>query len=225
MARRLAPLLTGTSAGSLGPDDLREIGVSVVAIDILELQVNLGLEAVRSAGGLGRFTGWEGPILAVVRYSDEAASTEGWRGRGLPQALKAEGDRLRLRSPVDGSIQLVSPSDLTKEAVSLGAEAPPAGGLAGAEAWTDDAGPPPPGPTVITALAQDEAAAGKFWDGSGWAGVLDGAARWPACDCRACVIAGADYIAHMWRVREITAEHLLTWHNMHQLRLLVEEAS
>jgi tRNA-guanine family transglycosylase len=42
------------------------------------------------------------------------------------------------------------------------------------------------------------------------------------CDCRACAVAGRGYLAHLWAMREITAEHLLGWHNLHQLRRMVE---
>ena len=38
-------MLKGTAAGSLGPDDLAEIGITAAAVDIVELALGLGLES------------------------------------------------------------------------------------------------------------------------------------------------------------------------------------
>ena len=55
--RRLAPLLAAGAHGSLGAADLEMLGVSVVAVDILEVALGPGLARVSDAGGLGRLFG------------------------------------------------------------------------------------------------------------------------------------------------------------------------
>jgi tRNA-guanine family transglycosylase len=91
-----------------------------------------------------------------------------------------------------------------------------------------EGGDPPPGALLVSRLAQDEAGSGRFWSGVAWADLRPAAAEAPesalvaGCSCRACAIASRAYLAHLWAMREITAEHLLGWHNLRQLRLRVE---
>ena len=206
-------MLAGTSAGSLGPADLEEIGITIVAVDVLELRLGPGLDTVQAAGGLGAFIGWDGPIVAIARYSDEATGATGWRGRGLPQLLRADGDSLTLRSTVDGDVATVALEQLQAETAGLGADA-------GDEAdpvavWIDPDAPPPASGIVVTELGQAQAAGGRYFDRGTWRDIAEGAAGLlaPSCGCRACQVAGGAYLAHLWAVREITAQHLLTWHN------------
>jgi tRNA-guanine family transglycosylase len=73
------------------------------------------------------------------------------------------------------------------------------------------------------------AAQNRYWDGAAWADLAaageEGSPLLESCRCRACAIANRGYLAHLAAMREITAEHLLGWHNLHQLRLLVEGGS
>jgi queuine/archaeosine tRNA-ribosyltransferase len=222
LTRRLAPLLAGTSAGSLGPADLEEIGITIVAVDVLELRLGPGLDTVHAAGGLGAFIGWDGPIVAIARYSDEAPGATGWRARGLPQLLRADGDSLTLRSAVDGDVVIIALEQLQAETAGLGAGT-------GDEAdrvavWIDVDGPQPASDIVVTELGQAQAAEGRYYDRGAWRDIsqVPAGPLAPTCGCRACRVAGGAYLAHLWAVREITAQHLLTWHNVHQLRLVVE---
>lgn len=220
-------MLAGTAAGSLGPADLEEIGISIIALDILELWMGVGFDRIRAAGGLGAFVGWDGPIVGVARYSDEAPSATGWRGRGLPQLLKQLDDKLRLRSSVDGAVVDVVIDDLRTEAASLGSGVVDATGDRAVTVWSGAGEPPADGTIVVTEAANLEAAVGRYHSSSGWtelATAADGPLV-PGCDCRTCRVSGAAYIANLANVREITAQHLLGWHNTHRLRLLVEGPS
>jgi queuine/archaeosine tRNA-ribosyltransferase len=222
---RLLPLLSGLAAGSLGPSDLAEIGISVVAIDIIELAVGMGLDRVERLGGLARLTGWDGPVVAVARTASEPPAATGWRARAIPELLSESDGILALRSALDGSKVSLVRAELAGWARRLGAE--PAASVAGdgveAPVWGE--GEPPPGSLLVSSRAQDEARKGRFWDGRAWADVAatnGGGALADGCDCRACAVAGRGYLAHLWAMREITAEHLLGWHNLHQLRRMVE---
>jgi queuine/archaeosine tRNA-ribosyltransferase len=228
---RLVPLLAGTAAGSLGPRDLEEIGISVAAVDILELALGLGLERVAALGGLHALTGWAGPLLAVARTTTEVPVATGWRARALPRVVAERDGTLQLRSAIDGSTVRLTRSELADAARRMGAE--PAASLAGdgVELWAWNDGHPPPGALLVSTLAQDMAAQARYWDGAGWAelsttgGVEDNSPLLQSCRCRACAVASRGYLAHLSAMREITAEHLLGWHNLHQARLLVEGGS
>jgi queuine/archaeosine tRNA-ribosyltransferase len=224
--RRFAPLLAGTAAGSLGPADLEEIGISIVAVDILELWLGVGFDRIDAAGGLGPFIGWDGPIVGIARYADEAPVMAGWRGRGLPQLLKQRDDTLRLRSAIDGAVVDVVIDELRTRAATLGP------GLVNAtdddvRPWSGASDPPVDGRIVVSDAAQVEAAAGRYHADSGWTELATpaGGPLVPGCGCRPCRIAGSAYIAHLAAAREITAEHLLVWHNTHRLRRVVEVAA
>ena len=132
---------------------------------------------------------------------------------------------LELRSALDGSKVNLARAELAEWARRLGAE--PATSIAGdgVELAEWDRGEPPSGALLVSRMAQEHAGKGRFWDGSAWAEVATATGSVPlldGCGCRACAIAGRGCLAHLWAVREITAEHLLGWHNLHQLRLRVE---
>jgi queuine/archaeosine tRNA-ribosyltransferase len=219
------PLLAGSAAGSLGPDDLAEIGISVAAVDIVELAVGTGLHRVERLGGLARLTGWDGPLVAVARMASAPPPATGWRARALPQLLSESDGVLELRSALDGSKVSLVRAELAEWARRLGAEPAISIDGDGVEARIWEEAEPPAAALLVSSRAQDEARKGRFWDGGGWTelAALSGAgALLDGCDCRACAIAGRGYLAHLWSMREITAEHLLGWHNLHQLRRLVE---
>ncbi|MDP9325759.1 MAG: queuine tRNA-ribosyltransferase family protein [Candidatus Dormibacteraeota bacterium] len=222
--RRFAPLLAGTAAGSLGPADLEEIGISIVAVDILELWLGVGFDRIDAGGGLGSFIGWDGPIVGVARYTEEGPVMAGWRGRGLPQLLKQRGDTIKLRSAIDGTAVDVVIDELRTKAAALGPGVVDATGDHSVKLWSGAGYPPGNAQVVVTDAANLEAGAGRYHSDSGWTDLAT-AAGGPlvaGCDCRTCGIAGSAYIAHLAAVHEITADHLLAWHNTHRLRRLVE---
>ena len=209
------------------------MGFEVVAIDLIDMAVSPGLEVIAGAGGLAAFTGWPGAILALVRTPALAAVDEdqptGWRARRLPVLVRQQDDELTLRSPIDGSIHHLAYSALAGAAVDLGATPLAALLPAGRVGWWDsDLQAPPPAGWVVSAVPATAARAGRYWTGTGWAEIateqdLAAAGRLvEGCGCRTCEIARIGYVAHLWQQREITAAHLMGWHNLHQARLLVE---
>ena len=229
------PLLEGTAAGSMGPADLEEMGFQVVAVDLIELAVSPGLDVVAEAGGLGAYTAWGGAILALTREQPAAAIRQGkgigWRARGRPVLVREQGDELTLRSSIDGSTHHLTSSGLAHAAFDLGAT-PVAKVVGGGRVtwWEEQDTPPPPAAgLVVSALPAVAARAGRYWTTEGGreiAAQTDAAAPGPlvaGCACRTCEIAAIGYIAHLWHQREITAAHLLGWHNLHRARLLVEK--
>jgi len=208
------------------------MGFEVVAVNVLELAISPGFEAIATIGGLGRFTGWRGVILPVNladRGLRSARTDSGWRARRLPLVLREQGDELTLRSPIDGSTHQFSAGGLARAIVGLGASEttavlPPGAQL---ETWTDIAALPPATGWVVSAVPAEAGRHGRYLAPTGWADVREVAltATGPLvadCECRPCAIAGAGYIAHLFSQGEITAAHLLGWHNLHTVRDRVE---
>lgn len=209
------------------------MGVEVVAVNILELAVSPGLEVLAAVGGLARFTGWRGALVAVShgdRTHPAPATAGGFRARRLPVVLRDDGDRLSVRSEIDGSVHDLSHEALAAAAAELGATLPaallpPATEL---RRWPSMSAPQPPDGWIYSAVPDEAARLGLYLAPGGWAEIsqtTDAAtpgALVPGCECRACQVAGAGYIAHLWSQREITATHLLGWHNLHAIRAQVE---
>ena len=230
------PLLEGGSAGSLGTADLEAMGVEVVAVNLLELAVSPGLDAIAAAGGLAAFTGARasrvcGVILSVPAGeppADGDRDGEGWRARRLPAVVRAAGDMLTVRSGVDGSTHVIDTTRLIADGARLGGS-PAADIVPGAMTtwWRRLADPLPDSGWVVSSVPADAAREGFYWTPGGWTTIGGEASETPGpllsgCGCRACATATRGYLAHLWRQREITASHLLGWHNLHQLRGIVE---
>jgi hypothetical protein len=209
----------------------------VVAVNLLELAVSPGLDTIEAAGGIGAFTGWRREVAAVIlaeRTSEPALAGErqgsGWRARRLPLITADSGGELTVRSALDGSTHHFDEAALIELGAALGAPAPalatPAGGRL--HWWRSQDQPPTTPGWIVSSVPADAAGAGFFWAGGEWrnmTSLVEAGAPGPlaeGCACRACAIAGSGYIAHLWRQREITAAHLLGWHNLCQARSLVE---
>ena len=209
------------------------MGVEVVAVNLLELAVSPGLDVLAAVGGLARFTGWRGAIVGVSHGDTRRpalGTAGGFRARRLPVVLRDEGDRLLVRSEIDGSVHDLSHHALAAAAGVLGAT-PPAALLPPGTAlhrWPSMSEPRPPEGWVYSAVPDEAARLGLYLAPDGWAEIsatTDAAAPGPlvpGCECRACQVAQVGYIAHLWSQREITATHLLGWHNLHTIRRRVE---
>jgi len=219
---QLVPLLEGGAYGSLGAADLHEIGIETVAIDVLELSIEVGIEEIQARGGINGWLSWQGPVLALYRTGASAPPGTGWRAHALPQLIRERDGEMTLKSSVDGRAIKTTRARILESARSIGAVPTAQLDEFGVRIglWDDPGAPPPEEELVVSALAASQGRRGRRLDGGAWRDVdATGAV---ACDCRACGIASPELLVHMWRSREITATHLLTWHNLHQTRLLVQ---
>jgi len=202
-----------------------------VAFDLLELATGPGLERVDDAGGLRAFSGWDGPALGIARVAAPGAgarSSSGWRAHRLPELVSGQAGVLRLLSGVDGREVTITVEELAawaeRQGVLASAQLSPRGPVFAL--WLEPAAAAPPGELVVSALAPELARAGRYWDGAGWADLEAAAGDGPlleGCPCRACAIATRPLLRHLRQAREITGEHLLTWHNTHWTRVIAEE--
>jgi queuine/archaeosine tRNA-ribosyltransferase len=202
-------------------------------VNIYELAVSPGLAVLAAAGGLAAFCGWRERIVALKLSADdrpERAGAIGWRGRGLPVVVREEGDALTLLSPLDGSKHQFSVAALESAARDLGAETVVDLAGEGIEVtwWRSCTEAIPGRAWVASSVPADAAADGRYWDGAAWSDInsagdaATAGALMAGCGCRTCQVAPIGYLGHLWRQREITAAHLLGWHNLYQARLLTE---
>ena len=227
------PLLEGGAAGGLGPRDLEEMGVGMVAVNILELALSPGFAAISAVGGLGGFSGWNGVILPVT-YGDlqpaARGGDSGLRARRPPAILSDAGDEMVVRSEIDGSMHHLTHSALEAQAADLGVASWKDVAPEGTEVshWESIDQPLRRDCWVVSGAPAEAGREGRYWTPAGWAEIAeitDAAIAAPlvdGCACRACVSAHAGYIAHLWSQHEITAAHLLGAHNLHSVRSLVE---
>lgn len=135
---------------------------------------------------------------------------------------REKGGRLHFWSSASGRRLKTSREELAEAAAELGVA--PASGLdpAGevATEWVDGAAPPADG-LLFSDLAPREASAGRFLGAQEWNTVATagGDHLVPGCECRACLLTSPTLLRHLLSAREITAQHLLAWHNLHQMQV------
>ena len=139
----LVPLASAAAVQSLTADDLRALGLTIVAVDGFELASRLGLERLAALGGPRDMMRWSGPLLVLSgshrlsgqRVPDEAALAEyaarvgatgdaKSHGRQLApgRAGSARDEGLRIASPVDGALRLLTTADVVASAEALAAD-------------------------------------------------------------------------------------------------------
>lgn len=131
-----------------------------------------------------------------------------------------------MRSSIDGATHRLDLDEVATVAAELGVSAPPRG--VELRPWLSRRSPLPGDGWVVTPVAAAAGREGEYFNGSTWTSIEDvtdtaePGELAPGCDCRACTAARRGYLAHLWRQEEITAGHLLGWHNLHALRRRLE---
>jgi len=107
------PVGSQGSVKALAPADLKEIGTEILLCNAYHLYLRPGTEVVREAGGLGRFMGWDGPILT---------DSGGFQILSLCTLREVEPDGVRFRSHLDGSLHFLTPEKVIRIQEELGAD-------------------------------------------------------------------------------------------------------
>jgi queuine tRNA-ribosyltransferase len=107
------PVGTRGTVKGLGPDDLRDAGVSIVLGNTYHLFEKPGHQLIRELGGLHRFMAWDRPILT---------DSGGFQVFSLAKVRKLSEDGARFRSPVDGREHLLTPELAVEVQHALGAD-------------------------------------------------------------------------------------------------------
>jgi queuine tRNA-ribosyltransferase len=107
------PVGTQASVKSLSPDELEQLGVSILLGNTYHLYLRPGAEAVARLGGLHRFMGWHRAILT---------DSGGYQVFSLAQTRRIEEQGVVFQSHLDGSRHLIRPEDAVRIQMQLGAD-------------------------------------------------------------------------------------------------------
>ena len=105
------PVGTNATVKALDPDDLREVGASIVLANTYHLFLRPGHERIERLGGLHAFMGWDRPILT---------DSGGYQVVSLADARVVDDDGATFRSHIDGASQRLTPEIAIRAQEALG---------------------------------------------------------------------------------------------------------
>ena len=107
------PVATQASVKTVTPQELRDLGATVVLGNAYHLYLRPGVELVREMGGLAAFMGWDGPTIT---------DSGGFQAYSMATRVKIDDSGLRFRSHIDGSSHLFTPQTAIAYQEALGAD-------------------------------------------------------------------------------------------------------
>ena len=105
------PVGTNATVKALDPDDLREVGASIILANTYHLALRPGHERIRALGGLHRFMAWDRPILT---------DSGGFQVVSLADRRDIDDDGVTFRSHLDGTLLHFSPEHAIAVQEALG---------------------------------------------------------------------------------------------------------
>ncbi len=113
MTPAFLPVGSRGTVKTLTPDDLRDVGVSMVLANVYHLYLRPGIDAIEKAGGLHKFMRWEGPILT---------DSGGYQVFSLARLCRVEDSGVVFRSHIDGSEHRFTPESVIDLQERMGAD-------------------------------------------------------------------------------------------------------
>jgi queuine tRNA-ribosyltransferase len=107
------PVGTNATVKALDPDDLHEIGASIILANTYHLALRPGHERIARLGGLHRFMSWDGAILT---------DSGGFQVVSLGAMRRIDEDGATFRSHLDGSPQRFTPEHAIAVQEALGSD-------------------------------------------------------------------------------------------------------
>ena len=107
------PVGTNATVKALSPDDLQDVGASIVLSNTYHLYLRPGHERIERLGGLHRFMAWDRPILT---------DSGGFQVVSLAEWRKIDEDGATFRSHIDGSTHRLTPETAVAIQEALGAD-------------------------------------------------------------------------------------------------------
>src|SRR6266513_2353191 len=107
------PVGTLAAVKALDPDDLVQMGASMILANAYHLHLRPGDDVVREMGGLHRFMRWDGPILT---------DSGGFQVFSLAQLRTLNEDGVEFQSHIDGSRRFFTPELVMQIERNLGAD-------------------------------------------------------------------------------------------------------
>jgi queuine tRNA-ribosyltransferase len=107
------PVGTNATVKALSPDDLREVGATIILANTYHLYLRPGHERIQRLGGLHRFMDWDRPILT---------DSGGFQVVSLGDLRVVDDEGATFRSHLDGSIHRFTPEHAMAVQAALGAD-------------------------------------------------------------------------------------------------------
>ena len=107
------PLATQGSVKTVTPQELRELGATILLGNTYHLYLRPGVELVKEMGGLGAFMGWDGPTIT---------DSGGFQAYSLDRRVRVNSQGLRFQSHIDGTSHLFTPELGVAYQEALGAD-------------------------------------------------------------------------------------------------------
>jgi queuine tRNA-ribosyltransferase len=107
------PVGTIGTVKTLGPADLKELGVEIILSNAYHLYLRPGHRLISEFGGLHSFTGWDGGILT---------DSGGYQVFSLAKLCKVTDEGATFQSHLDGSLHFMSPETVIAVQEALGAD-------------------------------------------------------------------------------------------------------
>jgi queuine tRNA-ribosyltransferase len=107
------PVGTNATVKALHPDDLDEVGATIILANTYHLYLRPGHERIERLGGLHRFMGWDRPILT---------DSGGFQVVSLADSRVIDEDGATFRSHIDGSLHQLTPEKAIAIQEALGAD-------------------------------------------------------------------------------------------------------
>ncbi|MFH0914546.1 MAG: tRNA guanosine(34) transglycosylase Tgt, partial [Chloroflexota bacterium] len=101
------------SVKSLSPEDVRQMGISMLLANTYHLYLRPGTEVIQKLGGLHRFMAWEEAILT---------DSGGFQVFSLARLCQVSDEGVVFRSHIDGSEHFITPELATQYQEALGAD-------------------------------------------------------------------------------------------------------
>ena len=107
------PVGSQAAVKTLTPDDIRDIGFSMVLSNTYHLYLRPGIAVIEKMGGLHKFMAWDRAILT---------DSGGYQIFSLSSLRKVDDDGVTFRSHIDGSQHLITPELIIQFQEALGAD-------------------------------------------------------------------------------------------------------
>jgi queuine tRNA-ribosyltransferase len=107
------PVASQGTVKALAPEELKNIGISIVLSNTYHLYLRPGIEVIEKLGGLHRFMAWNGPILT---------DSGGYQIFSLARLCRVADEGVTFRSHIDGSEHNLTPELVIEFQQKLGAD-------------------------------------------------------------------------------------------------------
>ena len=107
------PVGTAGEVKGVLPEQLRQVGVQMVLANTYHLQLRPGADVVERLGGLGRFMGWDGPVLT---------DSGGYQVFSLAELVEVDDGGVSFRSHIDGARMRLDAAQAVQIQNQLGAD-------------------------------------------------------------------------------------------------------